>query len=262
MPSIDRARRIGSVLEANDLFPHKVNVSFGKIVSASDIELLVFERGDGLTSACGSGATAAAVAAHGNKFIEANAITVTQRGGSLLMRIDAADSCVQIGSATHVFSGQYRMETISPESAATSAKNVIVYTDGACSGNPGPGGWAAVIISNDRERELCGGEANTTNNRMEMMAAIAALEYLAAPTSIELYTDSTYLKNGITKWIYGWMKNNWTTSDRKPIKNKDLWERLLKAAEPHEISWRWVEGHAGNKFNERVDKLAKTQCKR
>jgi ribonuclease HI len=141
-------------------------------------------------------------------------------------------------------------------------KRIVIYTDGACSGNPGPGGWGALLLQDSVEKELCGGEADTTNNRMEMMSAIRALEELKEPHIVELYTDSQYLINGITKWISGWEKNNWTTSDKKAVKNKELWIRLRELSRRHEISWNWVAGHSGNKYNERVDMLARSQCKK
>ncbi len=139
---------------------------------------------------------------------------------------------------------------------------IFAYTDGACSGNPGPGGWGVVLIARDgerdlRTRELSGGEALTTNNRMELMAAIAALETLDRPTRLTLVTDSAYLRDGVTKWIHGWKKNGWMTADRKPVKNADLWLRLEAAAAPHRIGWDWVKGHAGHPENERADALAR-----
>src|ERR1700759_4277570 len=134
---------------------------------------------------------------------------------------------------------------------------VVIYTDGACSGNPGPGGWGAVLRWNGVVKELHGGDPATTNNRMELMAAIQALESLTRPAQVLLYTDSTYLLNGITKWISGWQRNGWLTSTRKPVKNADLWQRLVAALEGHEIPWRWVKGHAGDEGNERADELAR-----
>ncbi|SME94524.1 ribonuclease HI [Tistlia consotensis] len=134
--------------------------------------------------------------------------------------------------------------------------SVEIFTDGACSGNPGPGGWGAVLRYRGREKELSGGERQTTNNRMELMAAIAALEALKRPSRIELWTDSTYLRDGITKWIHAWRKRGWKTADRKPVKNQDLWERLDAAIRPHEIEIHWVRGHAGHPENERADRLA------
>jgi ribonuclease HI len=132
-----------------------------------------------------------------------------------------------------------------------------MYTDGSCSGNPGPGGWGAVIVKNGKVMaELSGGEKNTTNNRMELIAAIRSLQYPENPASVVLYTDSEYVKNGITKWISAWRKNGWKTSANKPVKNKDLWEELVEASERHDVSWQWVKGHAGNKYNERADSLA------
>jgi ribonuclease HI len=134
---------------------------------------------------------------------------------------------------------------------------VEAYTDGACSGNPGPGGWGVVLRWRGQEKDLKGGEAQTTNNRMEMMAAIAALESLKRPLTIDLYTDSQYLRQGITSWIHGWKKNGWKTADKKPVKNVDLWQRLEAAALQHEVRWHWVKGHAGHPENERADALAR-----
>ncbi|MGF1549559.1 MAG: ribonuclease HI [Sphingomonadaceae bacterium] len=133
---------------------------------------------------------------------------------------------------------------------------VEIFTDGACKGNPGPGGWGAVLRYGSEERELSGSEPETTNNRMELMAAIRALEALKRPSSVLLSTDSVYLRDGITKWIHGWQRNGWRTAARKPVKNEDLWRRLIEAARPHRISWRWVKGHAGHPENERADLLA------
>jgi ribonuclease HI len=134
---------------------------------------------------------------------------------------------------------------------------VEVYTDGACSGNPGPGGWGVLLSYRGKTRELFGGEAVlTTNNRMELMAAIQALEALTRPSAIRLHTDSSYLRNGITSWLAGWKRNGWRTSSRQPVKNEDLWRRLDVAAAPHDVQWLWVRGHAGNPGNERADALA------
>lgn len=134
---------------------------------------------------------------------------------------------------------------------------VVIHTDGACSGNPGPGGWGALLQWGERERELKGGEAETTNNRMEMMAAIQALEALTRPCEVELWTDSAYLKGGITGWIHGWKRNGWKTADKKPVKNVDLWQRLETALARHRVSWNWIKGHAGHAENERADQLAR-----
>ena len=134
---------------------------------------------------------------------------------------------------------------------------VIIYTDGACSGNPGPGGWGAILTYGDKSKEISGGEVQTTNNRMELMAAIAALEALKRPCRVELYTDSGYLRGGISSWIQNWKKNGWKTADKKPVKNVDLWERLDAAAQPHSIAWHWVKGHSGHIDNERADALAR-----
>ncbi len=134
---------------------------------------------------------------------------------------------------------------------------VVIYTDGACSGNPGPGGWGVVLRWKGTEKELHGGEPRTTNNRMELMAAIQALEALHRPAKVNLYTDSRYLLDGITKWIGSWQRNGWLTSARQPVKNADLWRRLAEAINGHEISWLWVKGHAGDADNERADALAR-----
>ncbi len=134
---------------------------------------------------------------------------------------------------------------------------VEIFTDGACSGNPGPGGWGAILRYKGAEKELFGGESDTTNNRMEMMAAISALEALKRPSKVALTTDSSYVKDGITKWIHGWKKRGWKTADKKPVKNMDLWQRLEQALERHEVEWHWVKGHAGHPENERADELAR-----
>jgi ribonuclease HI len=133
---------------------------------------------------------------------------------------------------------------------------VIIHTDGACSGNPGPGGWGAVLQYGETVKELKGGEALTTNNRMELTAAIEALNALKRKCEVELHTDSVYVKDGLTKWIFGWKKNGWKTSDKKPVKNVELWQALDTAVARHVIDWRWVKGHAGDAFNERADQLA------
>ena len=133
---------------------------------------------------------------------------------------------------------------------------VEIFTDGACKGNPGPGGWGAVLRFGDKERELSGGEVPSTNNRMELMAAIEALKALKKPCRVSLTTDSNYVRDGITKWIQGWMRNGWRTSDKKPVKNAELWQALLEATAPHRIEWHWVKGHAGHPENERADALA------
>lgn len=135
-------------------------------------------------------------------------------------------------------------------------QRVEIFTDGACRGNPGPGGWAALLRTGDKEREISGGEPQTTNNRMELVAAIEALNALKRPCLVELHTDSNYVRDGITKWIHGWQRNGWRTADKKPVKNADLWERLLEAAARHRIRWHWVKGHSGHPENDRVDALA------
>lgn len=140
--------------------------------------------------------------------------------------------------------------------------DVEAFTDGACSGNPGPGGWGAVLRFGEHEKELSGGEVETTNNRMELMAAIAALEALKRPVSIRITTDSTYVRDGITKWIHGWKRNGWKTAAKKPVKNADLWQRLEQAASTHRVEWTWVKGHAGHPENERADELARNAVPR
>jgi ribonuclease HI len=136
------------------------------------------------------------------------------------------------------------------------APAVTIYSDGACRGNPGPGGWGALLVARRREKELWGGEANTTNNRMELTAAIRALEALKQPCRVDFYTDSQYLRTGLTEWLAGWKRRQWKTADRKPVKNRDLWERLDALAIQHDIAWHWVRGHAGHPGNERADALA------
>lgn len=134
---------------------------------------------------------------------------------------------------------------------------IDIFTDGACSGNPGPGGWGALLCWRDNEKEMKGGERKTTNNRMEMMAAIRALEALKRPAHVRLHTDSTYLRDGITKWIHGWKAKGWKTASKKPVKNVDLWQRLEAVLERHQVDWIWVKGHAGHPENERADELAR-----
>jgi ribonuclease HI len=138
-----------------------------------------------------------------------------------------------------------------------STPQVTIYTDGACSGNPGPGGWGAILISGDHKKELKGGEPVTTNNRMELMAAISALEALKHPSIVDVHTDSQYLRNGIMSWIHQWKRNGWRTAERKPVKNDDLWKRLDAALSRHQMRWHWVRGHAGHDLNERADQLAR-----
>ncbi len=136
-------------------------------------------------------------------------------------------------------------------------KQVKIYTDGACSGNPGPGGWGAILRYGDMDRELSGGEADTTNNRMELTAAIEALNALKQPCTVDLYTDSSYVKDGIGRWIAGWKRNGWKTAAKKPVKNVELWQALDAARDVHSVNWHWVKGHAGHPENERADELAR-----
>ena len=133
---------------------------------------------------------------------------------------------------------------------------VEIFTDGACRGNPGPGGWGAILRTGGREKELCGGEPATTNNRMELMAVIRALEALKRPSRVRLHTDSQYVQKGISEWIHSWKRKGWRTADKKPVKNEDLWRRLDEVAAQHEVEWRWVRGHSGHPENERADELA------
>ena len=140
--------------------------------------------------------------------------------------------------------------------------NLFAYTDGACSGNPGPGGWGVLLVAKThqkiiKERELCGGQDSTTNNQMELLAAISALEILDRPSKIKIITDSSYVKNGVTQWLENWKKNKWKTAARKPVKNAELWRRLDEAKSRHEVAWEWVKGHAGHPENERADELAR-----
>lgn len=144
---------------------------------------------------------------------------------------------------------------MSPEKQTPAS--VEIFTDGACSGNPGPGGWGALLISGAAEKEITGGEPDTTNNRMELTAAIEALRSLKRPCRVRLSTDSTYVKDGITDWIVKWQKNGWKTSARKPVKNVDLWQALVVALEPHEVKWEWIKGHSGHPENDRADELAR-----
>lgn len=138
---------------------------------------------------------------------------------------------------------------------------VTIFTDGACSGNPGPGGWGVLMRYGEHEKELFGGEAETTNNRMELTAAIQALQALKRPCTVELYTDSNYVRNGITQWLHNWKRNNWRTADKKPVKNADLWTALDEARNRHNVNWHWVKGHAGHPENERADELARRGMK-
>jgi len=141
-------------------------------------------------------------------------------------------------------------------SSLTKLPEVELFTDGACRGNPGPGGWGVLLRMGDKEREMSGGEPLTTNNRMELMAAIKGLEALKRPCHVQLHTDSIYVRDGITRWVHNWQRNGWRTSSRKPVKNAELWQELIAAAAPHRIDWRWVKGHSGHPENDRVDALA------
>jgi ribonuclease HI len=151
--------------------------------------------------------------------------------------------------------------------AVSHEPEVEIFTDGACSGNPGPGGWGAILRvkkaeGGNRERELSGGDAATTNNRMELMAAIMALETLKRPCKVHLFTDSIYVRDGVTKWIHGWKKNGWRTADKKPVKNVELWQRLDAARSSHKVDWHWVRGHSGHPENDRADALARAEIEK
>jgi ribonuclease HI len=148
-------------------------------------------------------------------------------------------------------------ETTEPHRAQRKRPSVTIYTDGACSGNPGPGGWGAILMSGEHRKEIYGGEAETTNNRMELMGAIMALETLRGPSDVALWTDSSYVKNGISQWIHAWKRKGWRTADNKPVKNVELWQRLDEATRRHKVSWHWLKGHAGHPENERADELAR-----
>lgn len=139
----------------------------------------------------------------------------------------------------------------------TEKSHVVIYTDGACAGNPGPGGWGAILIAGEHRKELHGGEAASTNNRMELTAAIAALQALKRTSRVDLHTDSEYVRNGITSWIHGWKERDWKTADRKPVKNVELWQKLDEARNRHDVTWHWVRGHTGDVENERADELAR-----
>lgn len=141
-------------------------------------------------------------------------------------------------------------------------KKITIYTDGTCKGNPGPGGWGAVLIFEDDMKKICGGEKITTNNKMELSAAINALDNLSESCQIDLYTDSSYLKNGITSWLENWIKKNWKTASGKPVKNKELWDRLSHLTKKHTIKWYWVKGHSNNEYNEIADNLANQGCEK
>jgi ribonuclease HI len=138
---------------------------------------------------------------------------------------------------------------------STELPHVVIHTDGACSGNPGPGGWGAILTFGDQEKELRGGEPDTTNNRMELMGAISALEALKKTSNVELYVDSKYVQDGISRWIHNWKRNGWKTAEKKPVKNGELWQRLDAAVQRHQVRWHWVKGHAGHALNERADEL-------
>ena len=154
------------------------------------------------------------------------------------------------------------MSTPTPSKPPSPKPEVELFTDGACSGNPGPGGWAAILRTGEREKELSGGDPATTNNKMELMGVISGLEALKRPCVVKLYTDSKYVLEGATKWIHGWKRNGWRTADKKPVKNVELWQRLDAAAKPHRIHWSWVKGHSGHVENDRADELARGEIEK
>ena len=252
-------QKIGEKLERFLLFKNRINVSFAKVINELEVDLEVFERGVGFTLACGSGASATAFAAYKQKLM-GNKIRIKQPGGDLEIFIKPDSSIIQKGSANYVFEGKIAIDSANTEKIPS--EKLKIYTDGACSGNPGPGGWGAIIISDDSEYELCGGELDTTNNRMELLGPINALKKIPEKAEIEIFTDSAYVKNGITNWIKNWEKNNWKTASKDPVKNKELWIELRDQVARHKITWRWVKGHSGDHYNERVDQLARSKCKK
>lgn len=272
----DRKKIIGEKLEKFSLFQNRINVSFAKVINETEIQLEVFERGVGFTLACGSGACATAYAAY-NLGLTKNNVTVHQPGGLLRIEILKDSSIIQKGPAKYVFEGKIdidfqprnsieiysdQMSFENFHSEKSPQKNSIkIYTDGACLGNPGPGGWAAILIfDNGNIEKISGGDPDTTNNRMELSAAINALKSIDVPSEIELFTDSTYVKNGITSWIKNWERNGWKNSENKSVKNKELWLELRVLEKRHTIKWHWVKGHNGNEFNEKVDELSRQEA--
>ena len=252
-------QKIGEKLEKFSLFKNRINVSFAKIINELEIQLEVFERGVGFTLACGSGASATAFSAYKLKLMK-NKIRVKQPGGDLEITIKSDGSIIQKGSANYVFKGEISIDSNNDMEKIPSGK-LRIYTDGSCSGNPGPGGWSAIIIGDDSELELCGGGSDTTNNRMELLGPINALKKLPEGTEIDIFTDSSYVKNGITSWIKNWEKNGWKTSSKEPVKNKELWIELQNQIKRQNVTWRWVKGHNGDHYNERADVLARSKCK-
>lgn len=272
MPSLSVLEKVGSELEKISS-SQGTNVGFVSYTNENHLNLLVFERGAGLTLSCGSGAMAAAIAAQKSGMTKSKSISVHQRGGDLQVNLLPDGHCEQIGTADFIFSGDIEIPCDNNKRASIqncskdriiSADKCVIYTDGACSGNPGPGGWGILIFTDPGNLsfgtfEFCGGEKNTTNNRMELLAVINALKFVVDSAAIELYTDSQYVKNGITTWIKNWVRNGWLSSDKKPVKNQDLWKLLQQLTQSRKglIEWKWVRGHNGNTFNERVDQLAR-----
>lgn len=261
MPDAEIIKKVGAILQKKPIFPNRTNVEFAVLSSDGSIELRVFERGAGLTLGCGSGAMAVAAAAKKYKIISGERVKVHQLGGDLEVDFLDDGGYVQVGVAECVFSGNIDVNMPLLPQNNIKGRKITIYTDGACSGNPGPGGWGAMLITGDNEiKEISGGEPVTTNNRMELTAVIRSLEMTSQSTEIEIYTDSQYVKDGITKWIRNWLKNDWKNSQKQSVKNRELWERLLELSSNRKIGWNWVHGHAEDKFNEQVDALARRAC--
>lgn len=249
--SRETKNRIGMKLESLTLFKNRINVSFAKVINNQKIQLDVFERGVGFTLACGSGACATAFVASKLKLV-GKKIQVEQQGGDLDIFIKEDKSIIQKGPATYVFKGSIKMDNDT---------EYQVYTDGACIGNPGPGGWGAVIFQGKKQQTMNGGDKFTTNNKMELMAPIQALKNIPANAVVEIFTDSTYVKNGITSWIKTWERNGWMTSTRSPVKNQTLWIELNNQVKKHKVTWHWIKGHHGHPYNEKADQLARKASK-
>lgn len=247
-------RHIGNKLECFSLFKNRINVSFAQIINNQEIRLHVYERGVGFTEACGSGACATAFMAFKLKLVDKK-IRIKQPGGDLEIFIKEDNSIIQKGPATYVFKGEIEFSN-----RIKSLETYQIYTDGACSGNPGPGGWGAVILKGEKETSLKGGNSLTTNNKMELTAPIEALKTIPEGAKVEIFTDSTYVKNGITSWINTWKKNGWVTSTRTPVKNQELWMTLDDQIKNHQVIWHWIKGHNGHKHNEKADQLARNAC--
>ncbi|MBR1733881.1 MAG: ribonuclease HI [Alphaproteobacteria bacterium] len=272
MPTLEEIKNTGEIIEKHSVFPNRTNVEFAVLRQDNSIDLRVFERGVGLTLGCGSGAMATAVSTKKFKISEnVDHISIHQLGGNIEIKFLTDETFIQKAKAEYIFSGDIEIDELYFSSALMketeqqncnkNSSKITIYTDGACSGNPGPGGWGAILISNDNKiSELSGNEVNTTNNKMELTAVIKALESVSSEQEIEIFTESQYVKEGITNWIKKWVKNNWKNSEKKEVKNKELWEQLLKLSANRKITWKWVRGHNGDTFNEKVDALARNEC--